>query len=139
MVKYGVVSMEALLKDLVDWQTLYCAGRMQKPVLIIRPDARVQLAQRTNMSNALRTSMLLLPVQFSEEELFLTLCRLSYTGDFRMSYFGEDPHKIYNIVYRQMDMFRENYAPLITDLPFIDYTGGSGSSELQVSLLFSHV
>jgi translocator assembly and maintenance protein 41 len=31
-VKYGVISMDALLKDLTEWDSLYVAGRMQKPV-----------------------------------------------------------------------------------------------------------
>lgn len=134
MVKYGVVAMDDLIRDLTDWTALYCAGRMQKPVLTLRQDARVQLAQRINMSNALRTSMLLLPAQFSEEDLFLTLCKLSYTGDFRMTFFGEDPHKIYNIVFRQMELFHSEYSPLVDELPHIDYIAGKQGSQLQVCI-----
>ena len=35
MIKYGVVSIDKLCKDLIDWETLYIAGRMHKPVNII--------------------------------------------------------------------------------------------------------
>jgi translocator assembly and maintenance protein 41 len=31
-VKYGVISMDQLLKDMNEWETLYVAGRMHKPV-----------------------------------------------------------------------------------------------------------
>lgn len=35
VVKYGVVSMEMIERDLRDWETLYLAGRMQKPVSLV--------------------------------------------------------------------------------------------------------
>ena len=31
-IKYGVVTMDDLCKDLIEWQTLYLSGRMHKPV-----------------------------------------------------------------------------------------------------------
>ena len=36
-----------------------------------------------NLVSALTTALLLLPASFTEEELFLTIAGLSYTGDFR--------------------------------------------------------
>lgn len=32
LIKYGVVRLSALQADLVHWATLYCAGRLHKPV-----------------------------------------------------------------------------------------------------------
>lgn len=36
-IKYGVVSVDTLCKDLLDWETLYVSGRMQKPVSHMHP------------------------------------------------------------------------------------------------------
>ncbi|KAJ3032602.1 Mitochondrial translocator assembly and maintenance protein 41 [Rhizophlyctis rosea] len=128
-IKYGVVSMDRLFRDLTEWETLYLAGRLQKPVRILRDDARTNLAARKNLRSAVRTALLLLPNQFTEEELFYTIAGLSYRGDFRMT-FGENPHKVYNIVYTQMDAFREIYKPIIEDLPNVNYSP-DGSTIVQ--------
>lgn len=93
--------MHHLQRDLEEWETLYLAGRLQKPVKILRQDAKLGLATKSNLENAIRVSLLMLPEQFSEEELFLKIAGLSYSGDFRMR-IGENPYKVYNIVYAQM-------------------------------------
>ncbi|TPX59224.1 phosphatidate cytidylyltransferase [Powellomyces hirtus] len=118
-IKYGVVSMDRLIRDLHDWETLYLAGRLQKPVKVLRTDARVTLANRRNLRASVRAALLLLPSEFSEEELFCAIA-----GDFRMK-MGENPHKVFNIVYSQMDSFRELYKPIIEDLPNVNYVSES--------------
>lgn len=111
--------MHHLQRDLEEWETLYLAGRLQKPVKILRQDAKLALATKKNLQNAIRASLLMLPERFTEEDLYLTIAGLSYSGDFRML-IGENPHKIYNIVYAQMGAFREKYQPIIDDLPNIN-------------------
>ncbi|KAI8805050.1 Mmp37-domain-containing protein [Cladochytrium replicatum] len=120
LIKYGVISMDTLLDDLSNWKSLYMAGRMHKPVKILRDDARVQLASRDNLNNALRAALCLLPAEFTEEDLFHRIAGLSYRGDFRMI-LGENPHKIYNMVFSQQEQFRELYAPLIEQMPNVSY------------------
>ncbi|KAI8923985.1 mitochondrial matrix Mmp37-domain-containing protein [Entophlyctis helioformis] len=138
-VKYGVIKIDRLIKDLEEWESLYIAGRMQKPVKILRDDARIRLASQTNRYNAVRAALLMLPHQFSEEDLFLTIAGLSYRGDFRMR-FGENPYKIYNIVYAQMDAFRQVYKPIIEDLPIVNYVpDGSLQQEDNAKLRASMV
>ncbi|CAI2165679.1 12863_t:CDS:2 [Funneliformis geosporum] len=120
LIKYGVVSIDKMCKDLLNWETLYLAGRMHKPVKILSDDARVRLAQQVNLASALRTALLLLPKDFTEEELYLTISSISFKGDFR-KYFGENPNKIKNVVSRQMKNFNLLYGGLIQGLPNVDF------------------
>ncbi|CAG8542409.1 15503_t:CDS:2 [Gigaspora rosea] len=106
--------------DLLDWETLYVAGRMHKPIKILQDDARVRLSQQVNLASALRTALLMLPKDFSEEQLYLTITGISYEGDFR-KYFGENPHKIKNIVSKQLDTFKILYGGLIEEFPNVSF------------------
>ncbi|KAA1131950.1 Mitochondrial translocator assembly and maintenance protein 41 [Puccinia graminis f. sp. tritici] len=115
MIKYGVVSIDSLCDDLLDWNSLYLSGRMHKPTHILRDDGRVRLAQQVNLSSALRTALLLLPERFEEEGLYRTIAGLSYTGDVRMRW-AENPAKVANIVGRQLELFRILYRPLLNAL-----------------------
>lgn len=85
MVKYGIIDIDTLCADLLDWDTLYVSGRMHKPVAMLVADPRVRVAQQVNLTSALRVALLLLPETFSEVELYTRIASLSYTGDFRMS------------------------------------------------------
>ncbi|KAI8375356.1 mitochondrial matrix Mmp37-domain-containing protein [Choanephora cucurbitarum] len=122
-IKYGVVSIEKLCKDLIDWETLYLAGRMHKPVKILRDDARVRLANQVNLTEAVRVALLTLPETFTEEELFVRIAGISYQGDFRMIV-GENPNKVRNIVTSQMDNFHRLYYSLLDDLPNVTTLNG---------------
>ncbi|KAI9847621.1 MAG: Mitochondrial translocator assembly and maintenance protein 41 [Sclerophora amabilis] len=117
VIKYGVVSMDSLCKDLSEWQSLYLAGRLQKPVKILRDDPRVRLANQINLISAVRTALLLLPPHFTERELYSTIAGISYMGDPRMALPTENANKVSNIVTGQLTNFRNLYAPLIENLP----------------------
>lgn len=115
VIKYGVVSIDTLCNDLLDWNTLYLSGRMHKPTHIIRDDPRVRLAQQVNLASALRTALLLLPERFDELALYRTIAGLSYRGDFRMRW-AENPEKVNNIVSQQLPLLRLLYRPLLNAL-----------------------
>lgn len=112
IVKYGVISVDALCRDLLDWETLYISGRTQKPVRILQDDARVRLANQVNLASAMRTALLLLPEEFTEVQLFEEIAGLSYRGDFRMKV-GENPLKVRNIVSAQLEEFQSLYGGLL--------------------------
>jgi translocator assembly and maintenance protein 41 len=93
LMKYGVISKHDILDDLNKWSVLYTAGRLQKPVHILKPDHDIELAMQTNLESAVRTSLLMLPDKFEEVDLYLSIASLSYVGDPRM-YVGENPKKV---------------------------------------------
>ncbi|KAI8868149.1 Mmp37-domain-containing protein [Ramicandelaber brevisporus] len=121
-VKYGVTSVSALAADLREWQSMYLAGRMHKPVLTLRSEAdsadstdsvdsasSIDSAQQANLQCALATALLGLPASFTERELYIAIAGLSYLGDFRMLVGGESPSKVADIVDGpgQLERFRE--------------------------------
>jgi translocator assembly and maintenance protein 41 len=85
-IKYGVISTNDIIKDLTEWENLYVAGRLQKPVKILKNTPEIQKAIEINLVHAMNTALLLLPENFSQEELFMIITGLSYTGDSRMKY-----------------------------------------------------
>lgn len=123
MIKYGVVNLDTICRDLSEWDTLYLAGRLQKPVKILRDDPRVRLANQINLMSAVRTALLMLPEKFTEKDLYTKVAGLSYMGDPRMNPYigGENPKKVSNIVGAQLPNFRQLYVPLVDNLPNVDF------------------
>ncbi|KAI5290560.1 Mitochondrial translocator assembly and maintenance protein 41, partial [Ascosphaera atra] len=129
---YGVVNIDTLCNDLSNWETLYLAGRLQKPVKILRDHPKVRLANQMNLLSAVRVALLLLPPTFTEHQLYSTIAGISYHGDPRMSLAGENPDKVNNIVSSQMDYFRRLYAPLIDTLPNVAFNDPATSNAAWV-------
>ena len=73
--------MDTLCEDLLDWRTLYVAGRMHKPVRILRQDPRVLLANQVNLASVLRVALLSLPEEFTEVQLWEKVAGVSYLGE----------------------------------------------------------
>ncbi|XP_054721760.1 phosphatidate cytidylyltransferase, mitochondrial-like isoform X2 [Uloborus diversus] len=118
LIKYGVISTDHLVEDLLDWQTMYPSGRLHKPVQTIREAKNnvLKKALYTNLQSVLHAALLCLGEFFTEEELYQKITGLSYNGDFRM-YFGEDKRKIINIVKHQVPHFQKLYSEHIQSMP----------------------
>ena len=141
-IKYGVVSTSDLVSDLLDWDHLYLAGRMHKPICQIETTEdeeddggsksieetkqAIDDAQCVNLLAAVSCSLLLLggnPRQSSTttlttSDLYTTIASLSYTGDFRMQTGAEDPNKINKLVETpgMLDLWETKYADTINSL-----------------------
>jgi len=112
IIKYGVIGVQALLEDLEHWKTLYVSGRLHKPVKILQSHAAILKANEVNLQNALRTSLLLLPEEFTDDQLYHTITSLSYSGDIRM-HIAENPNKVKNIVTKNKEHFQKLYKPYL--------------------------
>jgi translocator assembly and maintenance protein 41 len=107
--KYGVVSTQALLQDLLQWRSLYVAGRLHKPVRFLKPPpAHLVAPFQANIASAMAASLLLLPGRFPLHSWLHCMCGLSYRGDFRMAV-GENPHKVTNIAAANTQHFMKLY------------------------------
>ncbi|XP_076175469.1 phosphatidate cytidylyltransferase, mitochondrial [Ptiloglossa arizonensis] len=132
-IKYGVISEVSLIEDLLDWNDLYLAGRLHKPVkVLVEPSEQSQLptALVQNLHSAVHAALLLLPQHFTEIEFYKTITSLSYNGDFRMT-FGENKDKISNIVLAQLAQFKQLYTPILQH--FENYVDVPKSDETSVT------
>lgn len=76
MIKYGVIGTELLYDDLQHWDSLYIAGRMQKPVLMLKDYAKLPMARKNNLDAAVTMALLLLPQQFTLQVLLYAAMHL---------------------------------------------------------------
>ncbi|KAI0702304.1 mitochondrial matrix Mmp37-domain-containing protein [Cytidiella melzeri] len=132
-IKYGVTTVDNLCSDLLNWNSLYLAGRMHKPIRIIKDDARVRLTQQVNLTSAVRTALLTLPETFSETQLFERISGFSYAGDVRMLLPAENPRKVRNIVMKQGPQFKELYHRLVVALPGVHWPVHSSTIQQDLS------
>ncbi|XP_034681142.1 phosphatidate cytidylyltransferase, mitochondrial isoform X3 [Vitis riparia] len=114
MFKYGVVRMHDLVEDVLNWETFYLSGRLQKPVQVLVDNLDIGNLNSVNLKGAISAALLLLPAKFTEEHLYAKICSLSYMGDLRML-FAEDRNKVKKIVQVQFDLFQTMYKPLLEE------------------------
>ncbi|KAL6551687.1 hypothetical protein OROGR_007841 [Orobanche gracilis] len=134
MFKYGVVRMHDLVQDILEWERFYVSGRLQKPVNVIVDNLEIKKLNSVNLKSVSSAALLLLPSDFSEEELYAKICSLSYMGDLRML-FAEDKNKVKKIVEGQFALFQRMYNPLLEELAACDLFRISSSVDRKVNII----
>ena len=143
LMKYGVISTKSMKRDLQEWDNLYIAGRLHKPVRIFKNDsADVLSLLQANYVFAASAAILMLSstipankdqeaLKFSESDAYLTIASLSYTGDPRMS-IAENPMKVRNLVLPVMSQYHQIYHNILENVTRIGglshYPDKSGST-----------
>lgn len=132
MFKYGVVRMDDLVRDVLNWERFYLSGRLQKPVHILVDNLAMGNLNSVNLRAATSAALLLSPFKFSEENLYAKICSLSYMGDLRML-FAEDKNKVEKIVQGQFELFQTMYKPFLEEYAAKDLLTFSSSAGNQVN------
>lgn len=108
--KIGTIEESDFLDSLTLWDTYYLAGRMQKPVMIVKTNSQIKKAIENNRKMAVAAALLISEERkIPMEEFYETIVSLSYIGDTRMK-FAENPQKISNIVKGSYDFFEDTYG-----------------------------
>ncbi|KAH3675436.1 hypothetical protein WICMUC_002725 [Wickerhamomyces mucosus] len=118
LIKYGVVSIDKLIEDLASWKSFYLAGRLQKPVKILRDDTMIKFWNQQNLRAAATLAYLNLPEDkpFDEFQFYRNITELSYNGDIRYLLGAENPQKIDNIVSKNFNYFQQYYSPILSEV-----------------------
>lgn len=142
IIKYGVISERDFTNDLMDWETLYVSGRLHKPVNVIVKDwnGGMQTAMHANLQSAVHTALLILSDSFTEEDFYMAVTGLSYSGDFRMTV-GEDKNKVANIVKPNVERFRSMYEHILDNDEHVYWHKETGVMEQSLSYVsrFHHL
>ena len=142
IVKYGTISRHNFLLDLKDWQWMYLSGRLHKPVKVLQEvkDQEISLALKENLNSAVNAALLSLPEEFTEQQLFMSIAGLSFSGDFRMI-IGENRNKVHNIIGPNIEHFRRLYKPILLSSREIQYNSFSGKCQQNhdSSVIFSRL
>ncbi|XP_067319676.1 phosphatidate cytidylyltransferase, mitochondrial isoform X2 [Anolis sagrei] len=101
-------------------------------ILTQNENLKLQLALSSNLKSAITAAFLMLPESFSEEDLYMQIAGLSYSGDFRMI-IGEDKSKVMNIVKPNMLHFQKLYSNILEDCPQVVYKHQMGRLEIDKS------
>ena len=124
--KYGVISADDVATDLKDWTTLFCSGRLHKPAVVLQQTPHFRSLLRNNLESALHTSLLLLPSEFSEHDLYVTIAGLSYTGDPRFTVGAESSTKVNDLVGGNFGGFQALYNTVIDRSDWVERVPGTG-------------
>lgn len=108
--KIGTIEEEDFLNDLKLWETFYMAGRMQKPILVVKATSEIEKAIDYNRHAGVEVTNLVIDKdKVLLKDFYITLGSLSYIGDTRMG-IAENPDKVKNIVEGSFEFYNEIFG-----------------------------
>ena len=90
-------------------------------IICIKVNCALKFNTKSSRS-ALHTALMFLPERFNDIQLFTVICNISYCGDVRSIWNLENPNKVKTIVEPNIEHFRNLYASVITESPFVERT-----------------
>ena len=111
--KLGIINEDALIKDLLEWDNMFMAGRFQKSNQLVKSSSELEKAIQINKLNALKFAIIMADKEeISIEELLKIICSISYYHDIRTILKFENPHKIDDIVTSSYEELKADYFGL---------------------------
>lgn len=112
--KLMVIDKDYIKKDLLEWNDFSIPARLQKPTVNLEKTSdEIDKLLEINYLNALKASLLMLPDNSKEEEIYKKIASLSYIGDIRVKFGFENKEKINNIVSGSYKFFKDTYQDKI--------------------------
>ena len=117
--------MDRVIEDLSTWDSFYLAGRLQKPVKILKENNAIKYWNQLNLKGAATIAKHLLrstknkqghKEEFNEFNFYKKITGLSYLGDIRYTLGGENPNKVKNIINQNFHNFQIYYKPIYEDV-----------------------
>jgi translocator assembly and maintenance protein 41 len=162
-VKYGVVELSTLKKDLLLYENLFILGRLHKPV--IKTDSKevtcnkevedFNLLIEINKKTALTIAMILYlknhdivekiyKKEISNDDflkqLFINLVNLSYLGDIRFKMKGEKKSKVEDIVNGGFENLKNYYLPQIeSEIEFLNKLSNNSTNKDVYSIYIKNL
>lgn len=119
-----MIGVDQLEEDLLTWNHLFVAGRLQKPILKLDSNyftnktVDLEVARTMNLRAAVAAALVMMPQNFSELDLYYVISSLSYAGDIRLLLRAENPQKLANMIYNRphaVHRFREHFKESLTE------------------------
>lgn len=112
-IRYETVSEDDFCYDLMNWTELHVSGHLHKPIQTIVAANSHEIASsiENNIQNAVRIALLILPEEFSYEDLFMEIALCSYDGKQFKPSWHKNREEIHKLVKPKLEEYFRFYLP----------------------------
>lgn len=115
IIQYETISEGDFCYDLNHWSELHVSGHLHKPIEIIvaASSDEVAISIENNIKNVLRITLLLLPEEFSYEDLFVEIALCAYDGKYVRTTLAKNREKIRQMTETKLQEYFRYYLPYL--------------------------